>query len=251
VTATPACRYAGIGDDMSVHETGDDQGFWGLLTEDDQAALSEIGRTRVFLPGTTMCAEGEAATDVFVLVHGWVKILSADRDGRELVFALRGHGDVIGEIAGATTGYRTATIQAVDTLRALIISYERFSSFLDSHPGAGRAYRQMIARRWNEAESMMLSRSVSSGAQRLAAVLLGLADSPGDGQDGEVHVTMPLSQAELASVAGTSRATVTRVFTIWRRRGILRTSQRGITISDPTALRRIASSPATSISETA
>jgi CRP/FNR family transcriptional regulator, cyclic AMP receptor protein len=232
---------------MSVRETGDDQGFWGLLTEDEQAVLSEIGRLRVFLPGTTMCAEGEAATDVFVLVNGWVKILSGNRDGRELVFALRGHGDVIGEIAGATTGYQTATIQAVDTVRALIVSYDKFSSFLDSHPGAGRAYRQMIARRWNEAESMMLSRSVSSGAQRLAAILLGLADGHSEGTGGEIRVTMPLSQEELASVAGTSRATVTRVFTIWRRRGIIRSSgQRGITIRDPTALRRIAGSPTSS-----
>jgi CRP/FNR family transcriptional regulator, cyclic AMP receptor protein len=225
---------------MNLHGTGPAQGFWALLTDDEQDVLTDLGRITVFLPGTTMCVEGEPVTHVFVLVDGWVKIQAVTTDGHELVLALRGQGDVIGELAGETTGYRTATVQAIGTVRALIVAFEKFSSFLDSHLGAGHAYRRMFAQRWNDTESLLRTRSVTNGAQRLARLLLDLAARHGIETGGGVHVAMPLTQVELASMAGTSRATVTRALSNWRRRGIIRTGQRDITITDLGALRKIA-----------
>jgi CRP-like cAMP-binding protein len=218
---------------MNLHGTGPAQGFWALLSDDERTALSGLGRTAVYPPGAVMCVEGDPATHVFVLVDGWVKIVGVTSDGHELTLALRGRGDTVGEVAGETTGYRTATVQAVDTVRALIVAYEKFSAFLDAHDGADRAYRRMVTRRWNDAESMLRTRSVTSGAQRLAGLLLELADS-------ELQTAMTLTQEELASLTGASRATVTRALSNWRRRGIIRTSQRDITITDLVALRKIA-----------
>jgi len=218
---------------MNLHGTGPAQGFWPLLSDDERTALASLGRTTVYPPGAVMCVEGDPNTHVFVLVDGWVKIVGVTSDGHELTLALRGRGDTVGEVAGETTGYRTATVQAVGTVRALIVPYERFSSFLDAHDGADRAYRRMVTRRWNDAESMLRARSVTSGAQRLAGLLLELADS-------ELQTAMTLTQEELASLTGASRATVTRALSNWRRRGIIRTGQRDITITDPGALRKIA-----------
>ena len=120
---------------MNLHGTGPAQGFWALLTDEERAVLSALGRITVFPPGAVMCVEGDPATHVFVLVDGWVKILGVTIDGHEMVLALRGRGDTVGEMAGETTGYRTATVQAVGTVRALIVAYEKFSSFLDAHAG--------------------------------------------------------------------------------------------------------------------
>jgi len=50
-------------------------------------------------------------------------------------------------------------------------------------------------------------------------------------------MTPSLSQEELASLAGTSRATVTRAFARWRKRGLIRTGQRRIMITDLPGLR--------------
>ncbi len=226
--------------DMKLNGTASALGFWALLTDEEQAVLSALGRTAVFPPGTVICVEGEPATHVFVLVEGWVKIRSVTRDGHELVLALRGQGDVIGELAGETAGYRTATVQAIGTVRSLIVGWQKFSSFLDSHLGAGHAYRRMFAQRWNDADTLLRNRLVTTGAQRLARLLIDLAARHGSGTDREVHVEMPLTQAELASLAGTSRATVTRALGNWRERGIIRTGQRDLTITGLGALRRIA-----------
>jgi len=220
--------------------TGSGQGFWALLSHDQRDALSGLGLPRDYSAGATICLEGDPATHVFILVAGLVKILSSTNDGHDMVLALRGEGDIVGEVAGETTGRRNATIQAVDAVRALIVPRGTFNSFLDSNPGAGRAYRRVVTQRWNDADTMLRSRAATSGAQRLAGLLLDLADRYGRPVDGAVHLVMPLTQDELASMIGTSRATVTRALSNWRKRRFILTGQRHVTILDEAGLRKTA-----------
>src|SRR5580704_15275123 len=179
------------------------QNFWGLLNGTEQSVLSGPVRTSVYPAGATLMVEGDPATHVFVLVAGYVKILSVTLEGHQMVLALRGQGDIVGEVAGEATGYRTATVQATGTVRTLIVGHDKFSSFLDSYPGASRAYRRVVTQRWSETATTLRRRSVTSGAQRLAFLLLDLAGQHGSGTAGGIYVAMPLSQEELASLAGT------------------------------------------------
>ena len=215
-------------------------GFWDLLTVTERDALSGLGRISRYPPGTMMCVEGDQATHVFVLVAGWVKVFSVTTDGHEIVLALRGRGDILGEVAGEATGYRIATVQAIDMVSSLVVSHERFSLFLDLHPGAARAYRHAITRRWSDTDKVLRIMSHSSGAERLAKLLLDLAGRHGNPAGGEIEIAMPLSQDEMASLLGISRATVTRALGNWRVRGFIRTGQRHLTIVDVRALRQIA-----------
>jgi CRP/FNR family cyclic AMP-dependent transcriptional regulator len=226
--------------DTKMQRMGSEQGFWTLLTQDERNTLSGLGLRRDYSPGTTICHEGDPATHVFILLTGWVKILSTTADGHELVLALRGDGETVGEIAGETTGRRTATIEAIDAVRALVVRYDEFRYFLDTNVGAGHAYRRVVTQRWNDTDTILRGRTGTSGAQRLARVLLDLADRRGQSVNGAIHLTLPLTQDELASLAGTSRATVTRALTNWRKRGFILTTQRHITIIDLEALRRVA-----------
>jgi CRP-like cAMP-binding protein len=223
-----------------MEPSGSGRGFWDLLPHEEQRVLSSLGREREYPPGAALCVEGDPVTHVFVLLDGWVKVVAVTADGRESVLALRGAGDVVGETAGETTGVRNATMQALGSVRALIVGYERFSSFIDTHQGGSRAYRRVILHRWREAESMLRVRAITNGGQRLAGLLLGLAGRPGGQPEGVIEIALPLSQDELASLAGTSRATVARALNDWRRRGLIRTGQRRITLTDVPGLRRAA-----------
>ena len=232
--------YEASDGDATMQGTGFSRGFWHLLTADEQRALLAAGGDKKYPEGATLCVQGDPATYVFVLMDGWVKILSATDDGHEIVLALRGDGNIVGETAGETTGHRNATIKAIVTVHALIISYDRFSVFLDTHPAADRAFRRMMTRRWSDADMMLRRRTVTSGAQRLAGLLVDLAGRHGSGADGTIETALPLSQEELASLAGTSRATVTRALSNWRSRGLISTRQRHITITNLPGLRQLA-----------
>jgi CRP/FNR family transcriptional regulator, cyclic AMP receptor protein len=215
-------------------------GFWGLLNEADQTALQELGSPCTFEPGNVLCTEREQATHVFVLITGWVKVTAMTSGTRELVLGLRGSGDVVGDLAAEFNGFRTATVQAIAPVRALILPHAEFTRFLDDHPSANRAYRRVIVMRCGETDEMLRSRSVSSGPQRLAALLVDLGERHGTpGKDGIV-ITIPLSQREIAGYIGASRATVTRALGDWRRRGLISTSRHRIAIMNIALLRRIA-----------
>jgi CRP-like cAMP-binding protein len=224
---------------MNLHEIPA-QGFWAQLTDEERAVLSGLGRISTFAPGAVLCVEGDPATHVFILIDGLAKVLSVTADGHELMLALRGDGDIVGEIAGETSAPRNATVRAIGPVRALIVVYEKFSSFLDTHPGAGHAYRHVVTHRWSDADLMLRSHPVTNGAHRLAIVLLDLATRYGSETSEGVHIAVPLSQEELASLAGASRATVTRALSNWRQRGIIRTGQRDTTITSLGDLRKIA-----------
>jgi CRP/FNR family transcriptional regulator, cyclic AMP receptor protein len=225
---------------MSLDETGPARGFWGLLTEAERESLRVAGQMAEFSPGATMSVVGGPVTSLFILLDGWVKIFSLTSDGHEIVLALRGPGDIVGEAGGLAAGHRTATVRAIDIVRSLTVRNDQFRSFLDSNPGAVSALHRVTARRWNDTVSMVRNRPVVMSVQRLAGVLLDLASQDGRRTDDGILVAMPLTQRDLASLAGASRGTVTRALSNWRARGIVRTGQRYITITDLTALKKIA-----------
>jgi CRP/FNR family transcriptional regulator, cyclic AMP receptor protein len=215
-------------------------GFWESLTSNGQHALASLGYVKKYRPGATLCVEGEPATHIFVLLNGWVKILSVTENGHEIIVALRGDGDLVGETAGEIAGRRSATMQALGAVEVLIVGYDRFSSFLDTHPEAARAYRRTIVRRLLSADTTLRQRTATTGAQRLAGLLLDLVARHGTPAGDAIEMMLPLSQEELASLAGTSRATVTRALNNWRRRGLIITGQRRITLIDVPTLRKAA-----------
>jgi CRP-like cAMP-binding protein len=225
---------------MTLDETGPPRGFWGLLTQAERETLRVAGQMAEFPPGATMSVEGEPATSLFILLDGWVKIFSVTSDGHEMVLALRGPGDIVGEAAGLSSGYQTATVRAIDIVRSLMVGPGQFRSFLDSNPGAGSALQRVVAQRWNDAASTVRDRAAATSVQRLARLLLDLASRHGRQTDGGILVAIPLTQRELASLAGAWPAAVTRAFSNWRSRGVIGTGYRNITITDLTALQKIA-----------
>lgn len=214
--------------------------FWGQLGAWERAALTAVSRSRVFPAGSVLCTEGEPTTHVFVLIAGWVKCITVTSDGREILEALRSEGEVIGEIAGQVTGYRTATVQAVGPVDALIAGTKQFGDFLDAHPGAARAYRQSMAERHRAANEQQRAHALSNGARRLACLLLDLAEEQERADRGLITAPPPLSQDELASLIGASRSTITRALRDWRTRRIIGTDPRHVEILDRPRLLRIA-----------
>jgi CRP-like cAMP-binding protein len=214
--------------------------FWGLLGEQDRTDLLAAARPQTFPSDRVLCTQGEPTTHVFILLSGWIKVITVTHDGREILEALRREGEVVGEMAGHLTGYRTATMQALGTVRALLIGAEQFGDYLDLHPLAAHAYRQAMAEVQQVAYEKQRDHSLLSGAQRLAGLLLDLTERRGQPHRDARPLPPPLSQEELASLISASRSTVTRALQTWRSRRIIGTDARRVEILDREQLQRIA-----------
>jgi class 3 adenylate cyclase len=78
-------------------------------------------------------AEGETARHVIVIVSGWTRITVEENEGERLI-AERGPGQLIGERGALRVNVRSATVTALNDVRAMLMKTEDFASFITAHP---------------------------------------------------------------------------------------------------------------------
>jgi hypothetical protein len=107
--------------------------FWTSLTATERQALAAVALERTFARGARLMTEGEQATYVMVILGGRTRITVRDGD-RERVVAERGPGQLVGERAALRLNVRSATVVAMDMVRALVMKTEDFATFISTHP---------------------------------------------------------------------------------------------------------------------
>ncbi|HEV7932496.1 MAG TPA: Crp/Fnr family transcriptional regulator [Actinomadura sp.] len=211
-------------------------GFWTTLDEAERAALRAVARPRTYAVKMPLCYQGDESDHIIVIERGWAKVTSATEDGHEVVLAVRGPGDLIGESAGLGDRQRSATVTAISTLWGLVVPAGRFAMFLDEHPRAWRMVSGTFIRRLDDAGRRVQAHASAEASRRLALLLLDLCDLSEQydrpGPDGSIEIRPPLSQEELGSWVDASRETVARALKEWRALGLVRTGRRKITILD-------------------
>ncbi|WP_243716260.1 Crp/Fnr family transcriptional regulator [Actinomadura darangshiensis] len=222
-------------------------GFWDALDATERAALRDAGRTRNHQPKAPLCYQGDDSDHIIIIESGWAKVTSAGEDGRVVVLAVRGPGDLVCESAVLGRRERSATVQALDRVRALTVPAARFTAFLDAHPRVWLLVSGTFVRRLDDADRRLQAHVSAQGARRLAILLTRLAElsarhappEPG----GAIAIAPPLSQEELGSWMDASRETVARALATLRREGLVSTGWRRITVTDPPGLRAYARTP--------
>ncbi|MGK5550259.1 Crp/Fnr family transcriptional regulator [Actinomadura kijaniata] len=221
--------------------------FWDALGADERTALQAVGRLRIYPGRSPLVHQGDESDHAIVILEGWTKVTSARPDGREVLLAVRGAGDLVGESAVLGGRSRSATVTALNTVEALVLPAGRFIQFLDAHPATWRLVSSLFVQRLDAADHRLTAHVSTHSSQRLALLLADLAElsayhQPPD-PDGAIEIGPPLSQEELGSWTDASRETVARSLGELRRRGLIRTGWRRITVLDVTGLREYASEP--------
>lgn len=185
-----------------------------LFSELDDEALAKVAslaQLRAFPKDTTIFHAGDPADAVFVVATGKVKIVVTSTDGKEFILSVLGAGQVFGEMALIESAPRSASVQTVTAVEALVISRNDFQHLLNTSPGISRGLLMILSRRLRRANSKMESLAYMDVAGRLARYLLDLARDHGQRVgNGWVVVRRP-THSDIAHSIGTSRETVSRL----------------------------------------
>jgi CRP-like cAMP-binding protein len=216
------------------------QGFVAALDDRDRADLLGLGSRRRYRSGTALFFEGDRSDFVVVLREGRVKVLCTTSGGRELVLALRGAGDLVGELAAidGDPEPRAATVVALEPVLAQVIAAEIFRDFVASRPRVALGLLRSLTARLRVADRRQVEFGGYDTSRRLASVLVELAEEYGLASEEGISIDVPLSQEELAGMIGGSRESVARALARLRARGLVQTRRRGISICDLDRLRR-------------
>ena len=110
------------------------------------ARLSDRGGQRTFARGDFLIREGEASTDVFILLAGELRAFTSDASGHELVFNRMTPGEFFGELS-LDGGPRSASVQATTGAICVVVSQAEVQAFLGEYPEFAKALvMKLIAR---------------------------------------------------------------------------------------------------------
>ena len=213
-------------------------GFLAALDEPERADLMQRAHRRRYRRGATVFHEGGGSDEVVVVLSGRVKVSTVTGDGKEVVLAFRGPGDLLGELSAIDDEPRSATVGALEPVEAAVVAASGFRAYLSAHPRVAILLLEMLARRLRDADRKRVEFGAHDTLGRVAARLVELADRYGEPARDGVLITLPLSQEELAGWTGSSREAVGKALHALRGLGWVRTERRRITVLAMEPLRR-------------
>jgi CRP/FNR family transcriptional regulator, cyclic AMP receptor protein len=211
-----------------------------MLDPADRADLLVAGRPFRARRGARIVIQGDHSDAVFVVLEGRVKVTVDTADGREVVLAVDGPGDLLGEFEAidADGRARAAGTVALEPVSGRVLSGDEFRDYLGAHPATPVVLLRWMIRRLSAADRRRVDGTSLDTPHRLAGFLLELADRGGADGQGGVQIDIPLTQNELASLIGVSRNSVVRALATLRSLRLVTTARHTITIPDLDALRR-------------
>jgi CRP/FNR family transcriptional regulator len=226
------------------------------LSDPDLERIARVAVPRTYPAGTVILREGDPGDTCYVMRSGRARVVRQHGDGRSITLANLGAGEIFGELAMFGGEVRSATVEAIDEVRAAGILAGDLKRLLNEHPDIAVKLLGALSARLREANARISRQSFQKVSSRVAGVLAELAETgipltagtDGDGspglrvartgepQPGEVVVRS--TQADVAQLAGTSREAASRFLATLQRAGVVTCKRGRIIVHDPRALHR-------------
>lgn len=219
---------------------GDDRRLLDVLAPRDRQALLTLGTARRVRRGIPILRQDEHSRFVALITAGWVTVSTLTSRGDSLILAIRGAGDVIGDLAALDGRPRSATVTALDDISFVVVTGERFQSYLTTHPAAASAYMRNLGARLRDADAERRALVSATVLQRLARLLVELAGQQGVNAAGSITISPTLPQRHLAASIGATREAVAKALRVLRERDIVRTGTRQLVVIHPELLQLLA-----------
>lgn len=185
-----------------------------LFSRVDRASLERlrgISRKRRYGRGSPIFFEGDPGDCLVIIASGVVKIHKAAEDGRQKILAILEAGDFFGEMGVLDGAPRSAAAEALSDCEVLILDRNRFLDLLKTTPGLATDVALALAERLRRTNEDLERLAFRDARGRVVEALLQLSRAHGEKTSLGVRLTVRLTHQELASYAGVTRETVTRV----------------------------------------
>lgn len=194
---------------------------------------------RTFAESAPIALAEQPGEAVYIILNGAVKVYVDQLNGSDVILAILGAGDVVGEMSllGENPS-RSANITALVDSDMAWTDRGTLVTCIDSMPGLVHSLLDILSDRLRQANEQNQSLATLDVRGRVARQLLLLAQKFGVPDDqGNVTIHLPISQRDLGTLVGASRERVNQILSECRRNSILETDRAGnLIIRDRTTL---------------
>nr|WP_246409178.1 Crp/Fnr family transcriptional regulator [Granulicella aggregans] len=219
------------------------------LSQSERARISDLARPRSFLKGDTLFSQGQPFRKLILIESGCVKLTLLNRQGKEVILALRGVGDAVDLPIGTTHSTHSCSAQAVTRGHALTWMAADVEDMIVRLPQFTENMYLILHRHMHELEERYHESASDSVSRRLACTLIRLTEQIGipNGEGAEIHI----SRYELAQMSGMTLFTVSRLISKWAKLGLIVPRREALVMLDSKRLDDLTSSGDPSVDDAA
>ncbi len=208
------------------------------LTSQELAELGALLRRRTVLAGSNVMTAEQPGEIVYIIQEGTVKIHLEQSSGRDVILAILGVGEVVGEMSLVDRLSRSATVLSLEDTSLLWMNRATFRQYLHRIPQLSYNLALILSHRLRLANIRIQSLSTLDVYGRIARQILAFAEEYADTEAGApAYIPVRLTQSDLADLVGASRVRVNQVLVDYKERGYISVSpNHHITVLDQKAL---------------
>jgi CRP/FNR family transcriptional regulator, cyclic AMP receptor protein len=183
--------------------------------------LNEIKATAVYPKGAMLFLEAQQPRGVFVLCAGKAKLSTSSREGKTIITKISETGDVLGLNAVVSNRPYEVTAEMMEPGQANFIPRDSFLQFLKDHVEVAMRVAEQLSRNYYTAyEEVRTLGLTTSPSEKFARLLLSWSSKTPQ-SDGSTQVKLTLTHEEIAETIGTTRETVSRLFSEFKKKQLL------------------------------
>ena len=204
--------------------------------------LNEIKSTGIYSKSTMLFIEGQQPRGVFVLCAGKAKLSTSSSAGKTIITKISEAGDVLGLNATISNRPYEVTAEMIEPGQANFIARDALLQFLCEYGEVALRVAEQLSRNYYTAYDEIRTLGLtSSPSEKLAKLLLSWSPNAGNAV-GPAHLKMTLTHEEIAEMIGTTRETVSRLFSDFKKKQLLQTKGSTLIIRNKPALEKMLNS---------
>lgn len=210
------------------------------LAPDELAALSRLLHPRTVPADSNLIQVEQPGEVAYIIRSGTVKIHVEQSDGTNVILAILGPGEPVGEMSIVDSLGRSASVTTIEETLIWWIDRAAFQESLTSMPVMALNLLRIMSRRLRLANARIESLATLDVHGRIARQILAFAQEYGEPDaNGEVVIPFRLTQSDLSDLVGATRVRVNQALVYYKAQGYISVDQNyRITVHSQEALRQ-------------
>jgi CRP-like cAMP-binding protein len=210
--------------------------LFAALSDSELDRVASVAIPRSYPKGVRVFHEGDSSDACYIVRLGDLRVTREHSDGRAIALATLGPGDIFGELAMLDGGSRSASVETLSDAELLALPASDVRRVIATHGDIAAKLIVAITRRLRETNERVARQSFQTVPSRVAGVLAQLIAEEAIPEDRH-GLTVRMTQADLAQLAGTSRESVSRFLATLERAGVVTVGRGRVTVVEPRRLR--------------
>ncbi len=204
--------------------------IFSVLNDEELTSVSSLFQQMKFKNSEYIFMEEDSPDWIYVASHGKVKMVKFSQEGKEVILEIKMPGELF--CCAAVLGKRPYpdSAQAMEPVTVIRISRKNLIKILDEYPMLHLEIARYANEKVSDAQEMLRSIALERVDQRIAAMLVKLAEKTGIPDAGYVKIDLPLTRQEIADMVGTTSETCIRAMSKFQKEGIVKSSDKRISI---------------------